>query len=188
MKKPIETRLRKSLKKLAKPQSGWTDVFLAVMGKADGTVLTGIPGMVWVRNILNGQTLAVYNNTVSNIPLLQVEVGRRVDTPGLWQVKGTIEPFSIPASGGPVVAAHHEQHEFPSTDTVSIDRKQFRPLTVLVYDAANFIVKLFGAIVLTSDGVVKIPTQTLDLSAYPTNIGAYFIAIESDDTGALSIN
>ncbi len=190
MRKPTETRLRKSLKKLSQPQTGWTNVFPAIMGKVDGTVLTAIPGLVWIRNILNGQTLAVHNGAVPNIPLLQVEVGKRVDQPGLWQIKGTMEPFSTPATGGTgtPVSEHHSSHEYPNSDTVWIDRKQIKHLTVLVSDAANFIVKLLGGIVLTPNGIVKIATQTVDLSSYVPTDGAVFVSIESDDDGVITVN
>ena len=191
MRKPTETRLRKSLKKLSQPQSGWLDVFPAIMGKADGTVRTGIPGMVWVRNILNGQTLAVFNSLAPIVPLLQVEVGKRVDQPGVWQIKGTIEPFSTPATGGgtgSVVGEHHVSHEFPSSDTVWVDRKQIKHLTVLVSNAAGFIVKIMGGIVLTVNGITKIATQTVDLSSYVPTTGAVFVCIESDDDGVITVN
>jgi len=186
-----QTRLRKQLKKLSQPHSGWLNVFSAILGKADGTVLTGIAGVVWVRNILNGQVLAVHNSAVPNIPLLQVEVGKRVDQPGLWQIKGTLEPFSTPATGGgsgSVVGEHHTSHEFPSSDTVWVDRKQIKHLTVLVSDASNFIVKLMGGIVLTANGVTKIATQTVDLSSYVPATGAVFVSIESDDDGVITVN
>jgi len=189
MRLPTQTRLRKRLRKLSEPHSGWLDVFPAILGKANGTVLTGIAGVVWVHNLLNGQDLAVYNNAVPNTPLLQVEVGQRVDMRGLWQIKGTMEPFSVPStSGGTVVGEHHSSHEFPNADTVWVDRKQIKPLTVLVSDAANFLVKLYGAMILTANGVAEIETQTVDLSSYVPAAGAVFVAIESDDDGAISVN
>jgi hypothetical protein len=183
-----QERLRKKLKKLEEPDTGWRDVFPAIMGRTDGTVLTGIPGIVWVRNILNGQALTVLNNGVPNRPLIQVEVGRRVDQPGVWQIKGTIEPFSVPSTGGPVIGDHHERHEFPNPDTVWIDRRQIKPLTVLVYNAAGFVVKILGGVLLTANGPTKIATQTVDLSAHVPTTGALFAGIESDDDGAITVN
>lgn len=187
MRKPTETRLRKQLRKLTLPQSGWTDVFPAILGKADGTVLTAIPGVVWVHNLLNGQDIAVFNHAVENTPLLQVEVGKRVGS-SIWEVKGTQEVFSVPSTRGPALSDHHERHEFPNADTVWIDRKQIKPLTVLVQDAASFIVRLFGGIMLTANGIAKIDTQTVDLSSYVPTTGAVFVSIESDDDGVITVN
>lgn len=188
--KPLtDTRLRKRLKKVTAPQTGWLDVFPAIMGTANGIVLTGINGVVWVRNILNGQLLAVYNSAVPNIPLLQVEVGRRVDQPGLWQVKGTLESYNVPASSSSSSAVdnHHEQHEFLQTDTVWVDPKQIMQLTVLVADADDFLVRVIGSVIHTSDGVAQISTQTVDLSSYVPTEGALFVIIQADNDGLLSV-
>ena len=190
MAKPTtNSRLRKTLKKVTAPQTGWLDVFPAIMGRADGTVLTGVNGVVYVRNILNGQLLAVYNSAVPNIPLLQVEVGRRVDTPGLWQVKGTLESFDVPAgsSSGSSVTDHHAQHEFPNSDTVWIDPKQILRLTVLVEDADDFIVRVVGSVIRTTSGLAQINTQSVDLSSHVPAAGALFVTLQADDDGVLSV-
>lgn len=181
------SRLRQVLKKVQKPQTGWLDLFPAVIGKSDGTILTGTNGLIHVRNILNGQDLTVYNFVVPNRFGLQVEVGRRVDQLGLWQVKGALETFDTPA-GGTSVPYHAEQHQFPNGDTVYINRKQITALTVLVSDAAGFIVRVYGAAVRTATGIAKISTQAVDLSTYVPATGAVFVSIESDDDGALTVN
>jgi preprotein translocase subunit SecE len=181
------TRLRKALKKVAQPQTGWLDIFPAVIGKEDGTVLTAIPGEIYVRNVLNGQTLTVHNSVAPNIATLQVEVGRRVERPGLWQIKGIREAFNSPA-GGNYISFHGNQHTFPAADTVWIDRKQILALTVLVSDAANIIVKVYGATVRTQSGVALIETQDVDLSSYVPATGALYVNIESDDDGVLSVH
>ncbi len=181
------SRLRTVLKNIQKPQTGWMDLFPAVIGKADGTVLTGINGMIWIRNILNGQELSVYNFVVPNRATLQVEVGRRVDQLGLWQVKGALETYDQPA-GGISVPYHAEQHQHPNGDRVLIKRKQIVPLTVLVSDAAGFIVKVYGSVVVTATGVAKITTQLVNLSSYVPTTGAVFVSIESNDGGVLSVH
>jgi hypothetical protein len=180
-------RLRKALKKVSQPQTGWLDVFPAVIGKEDGTVDTGTPGEIFVRNVLNGQTLTVHNGTAPAIATLQVEVGRRVEQPGLWQIKGVRESFSVPA-GRNNVPYHADQHTFPAADTVWVDRKQILALTVLVSDAANTLVKVFGATVRTATGVAVIDSQEIDLSSYIPATGAIYISIESDDAGALTVH
>lgn len=182
------SRLRQVLKKVQKPQTGWLDLFPAVIGLRDGTVLTGKNGLIWVRNLLNGQELTVYNFVVPNKPTLQVEVGRRVDQLGLWQVKGALETYDTPA-GGFSVPYHAEQHQFPNGgDTVFINRKQITALTVLVKDGENFIVQVYGAVVRTATGIAKINTQAVDLSSYVPATGAVYLSIESDDDGVVSVH
>jgi len=185
------TRLRKALKKVIQPQSGWLDVFPAVIGKADGTVETGVPGVIWVRNILNGQEIQVHNTLVPNLGSttgpLQVEVGRRVESPNLWQVKATRETFSAPAGSG-LVPYHFNQHVFPHPDSGLFPRKQIGELTVLVADAENFIVQVYGGAPLLAGAYVLIDNQQIDLSAHIPATGAVYVNIESDDDGVLTVN
>ena len=183
----LTSRLRKALKKVSQPQTGWLDVFPAVIGKEDGTVNTGTPGEIYVRNVLNGQTLTVHNSVAPAIATLQVEVGRRVEQPGLWQIKGVRESFSTPA-GGSKVAYHKEQHIFPAPDAPIIPRKQIRELTVLVTDGPNFIVQVFGGDVRGSSAYFLVDSQTVDLSSYVPATGAIYVNIETDESGVLSIN
>lgn len=181
------TRLRKALQKVSKPQTGWLDIFPAVIGREDGTVLTGTAGEIYVRNVLNGQTLRVHNTVAPAIAALQVEVGRRVEQPGLWQIKGVRESFSTPAGSG-YVPFHGTQHSFPAADTVWVDRKQILALTVLVADAAGFIVQVIGTAPRTATGIVLIANQQIDLSSYVPVTGAIYVNIEADDDGVLSVH
>jgi hypothetical protein len=184
-----QTRLRKALRKVAAPQTGWLDIFPAIMGRVDGTVLTGTPGVVYVRNILNGQVLAVFNATVPNIPNLQVEVGKRVDMPGLWQIKGLIEPYGNATSAGGNVGYHAPQHQFPDgADIGWWDRKQLLAFSVLVSDPSNFIVRVYGGVFNSANGIVQVDHQLVDLSAYVVTFGAKFVSIETDEDGTLSIH
>jgi hypothetical protein len=182
-----KTLFRQALKKVSKPQTGWLDVFPAVIGKADGTVLTEVPGEIYVRNVLNGQTLRVHNSVAPNTPLLQVDVGRRVERPGLWQVKGTREAFPIPA-GGANVPYHHEQHEEEGPDRLNLNRKQILYLTVRVSDATNFLVRVYGGVPFVGTGYALIANQEVDLSAYVPAIGAVYVNIESDNDGVLTVH
>ena len=184
-----QTRLRKALRKVSAPQTGWLDVFDAIVGRADGTVRTSVPGVIYVRNVLNGQVLAVYNTTGPLRATTQVEVGQRVDMPGFWQVKGVKQVFSSDSgtSAGDEVGFHHAQHEFPhGADVVWMDRKQVLTMTVLVSDGASFIVQVYGGVIRTGDTYVKVASQTFDLSAYVVTAGAVFVNIEADESGVLS--
>ena len=181
------SRLRKALRKVAQPQTGWLDVFPAVIGKADGTVLTDVPGEIYVRNVLNGQTLRVHNSVAPNTPLLQVDVGRRVEEPGLWQIKGTREAFTVPA-GGSNVPYHHEHHEEGGADRLNLSRKQILYLTVRVSDAENFVVQVYGGVSRMGAGYALIQNQEIDLSAYVPTAGAVYVNIETDEDGALTVH
>jgi len=181
------SRLRKALRKVAQPQTGWLDVFPAVIGKADGTVLTDVPGEIYVRNVLNGQTLRVHNSVAPNTPLLQVDVGRRVEEPGLWQIKGTREAFTVPA-GGSNVPFHHEHHEESGADRLNLSRKQIVYLTVRVSDAENFVVQVYGGVSRMGAGYALIQNQEIDLSAYVPTAGAVYVNIETDEDGALTVH
>jgi len=186
------SRLRKVAKKLNKPQSGWLDVFPAVIGKADGTVLTGTPGEIYVRNVLNGQVLTVHNNAVADIATLQVEVGRKVDQPALWQVKGVRQTFDRPAASD-FVPYHAPQHVFPEPDTLPADRKQVMVFTVWVSDASNFLVAVFGGVAPTKNGMLRAETdpgkayKEIDLSSYIPTAGAKFIDIVVEEDGTIAI-
>jgi hypothetical protein len=187
----LNSKLRKALKKTAKPQTGWFDVFPAVIGRSDGTVNTDVPGVIWVRNILNNQELRVQNNVAPNLGStsgpLQIEVGRRVETPNLWQVKTVRQSFSAPAGSG-LVPYHIDQHIFPGPDSKPFPRKQIRELTVYVKDGGNFIVQVYGALVRTASGMALIENQEVDLSSYVPASGAVYVNIESDVDGVLTPN
>ena len=189
----INSRFREALKKIQKPQTGWMDEFPAVIGKYDGTVLTGTPGVIYVRNILNGQILKVYNSAVPNIFMLQVDVGHRIDEPNKWQVKGTRETFSSPAGSG-TVPFHAAQHALDGGDIDWVERKRIKELTILVKDAAGFIVVVGSATIPTQSGVAIVETEAdgsakqLDLSAYVPSSGAVYVNVEVDDDGVLSLH
>ncbi|HKI53531.1 MAG TPA: hypothetical protein VJ987_05355 [Anaerolineales bacterium] len=178
----IDSRLRKVLKKTAAPQTGWLDVFPAVIGTASGTVQTGVDGIIYVRNILNGQILSVYNFTVPNTAGLQVEVGRKVETPGLWQVKGVREAYARPAGGSVGSASHTHENLFISPN------RYLRFLTLPI-EGGGFTVQIYGDVFRNSSGIVtSIANQQLDLSSYVPSSGAKWVVIQADSTGAISVN
>lgn len=175
------SRLRQVLKKATKPQTGWLDVFPAVIGKADGTVQTGTPGIIYVRNILNGQVLTVYNFVVPNLAGLQVEVGRKVETIGLWQVKGVREAYAMPAGGTGSVTEQDLNNLF-------ITWERFLPFLVFPIEGGGFEVQVYGCAFTTLDGTsTYVENQTLDLAAYVPATGAVWVVIEADETGTLFV-
>jgi len=163
----------------------WLEKIPAWLGDHAGTVSTGTAGLIFVRTV-EGQVLTVFNNIAPSEYNILVKIGRSKDQPHLWQVIERREVWSVPASSS--VVHHHQQHMFLAPDMVPIDRKQILALTVLVADPANFIVRMYGSVVHTATGIVKISTQDIDLSSYVVTAGAKFISIETDDDGALTVH
>ncbi len=182
---------KKALQSLiARESAEWLDRQPAKLGDGTGTeggiVLTDTAGIYNART-LKGKVIGVYNQAhVPPIPDLNVVIGRRRSLPNLWQIISTQEVYDRPIARGQI-EYHHEQHEENGGDQLFLDRKQINQLSVRVSDAANFIVKVIGAIVPTASGNVIIANQNMDLSAYVVISGAKIIAIESDDSGALTI-
>lgn len=166
--------------------SDWLEQAPAVLGDLNGVVATGVNGMVYAR-FTNGQVVTAFNRIAPLIRDLQVIVGRSKTLSNTWQVILVRENYLTPASNG-AVADHHSQHEFPSQDTVWIDRKQMTALTILVSDADNFLIQVFGALVRTKNGIVMIDNTELDVSTYLPASGAVYVAVESDEDGVLSLH
>jgi len=181
--------IKKTLHKIIDERSDeWLDKQIVWLGDYAQDVLTDVPGVLYARQI-NAKVIQVYNHTAM-VPAtfdLQVLIGRSKTLPSTWQIIAIRETYDTPAGGGQL-AYHHTQHEYPSADTVWIDRKQIIPLTVLVYDSANFIVRVYGAVIHTASGVRQVSTQLVDLSSYVVTVGAKFITIESDDEGVLTVH
>lgn len=179
--------LNRKLRKFVVNNSGeWLEQAPAVLGDLSGTVSTGTNGMVYAR-MTNGQVVTAFNRIAPLVFDLQVVIGRSKSLPNVWQVMFVRENYLTPAADG-AVAAHHSQHEFPSQDTIWIDRKQMTSLTILVSDADNFLIQVFGALVRTKNGIVMIDNTELDVSTYLPATGAVYVAIECDEDGALSLH
>lgn len=182
-----QTRLRKVLKKVNKPQTGWFDVFAGVVGKADGTIYTDNPGEIYVRDLLNGQPVVVRNVTSSLDLNTQVEVGKRVDQPNFLQIKSVRQTYNVPANGARTYY-HAPQHYLTGGDPVFLDPKQILRMSALVSDPAAFTIQVYGGLARTQNGFAVIENQELDLSSYVPSVGAVYVGIETDDDGVLSVH
>lgn len=173
-------------KSTTKAGDQWLEKLPAWLGRKDGTVATDTYGLIYVRTA-DGQVLQVFNNNKVDLKYnLLVRIGRHKDEPNIWQIVGRREAWDIPAASG--VMYHHQQHEFNGPDMLMLDRRQIVQLSVLVSDAANFLVTVYGAFIHTPAGVVQINTQGVDLSGDIPTAGAVFANIEGDDAGALSVH
>ncbi len=182
------TKLRDLINQLS---AEWLDPQPAKLGDGTGSdggiVLTATPG-VYNARLINGKAIHVYNQAnVPPIPDLDILVGRRKSQPGIWQIIGEREVYTQPTARDQI-KYHHAQHEEGGGDQLFLDRKQINQLAVRVFDAANFIVKVLGAVVPTATGIKEIANQNIDLSSYVVTSGAKIITIESDDDGVLTVN
>ena len=157
----------------------------AQLGDHTGQVTTSTAGMINVRTT-EGQNLVVFNNVAPAEGDIWVTIGRSKDQPQLWQVISRREVWNVPGSSS--VVHHHWQHEFDAPDELPVDRRQILQLSVRVYDAAGFVVKVGGSAAHTAAGIREIATQFVDLSSYVPTAGAKIINIETDDDGILSVH
>lgn len=170
-----------------KTSDPWISRQVVRLGNLSRTVQTGTPGVYYARQY-NDDVIEVYNAMLLPPKFdRRVEVGEHRQAPGRWQIIRGLEDYGVPADGGQI-GYHHEQHEEAGGDRLALDRKQIVQLSVRVQNAAGWIVRLFGAVRHTANGVVRINTQNVNLSSYVVTTGAKFVAIETDDDGVVSIN
>ena len=129
----------------------------------------------------NGQEMEVYNNRMATIPNLKVIVGTDPTMPGELHV---LRPNDAERSWNYWVVNHHKSHEYPNHDTVWTFGGQIMPFNVL--PAGAFTVTVYCDDALRGDGEwVKGTTATIDLAASVPTVGARFVLIEIDETGAI---
>lgn len=172
-------------KRISKNAGDWIATSPAELGSNDGSTVavSGQSGWVWARVGKSGD-IRVVNNVAPNTWGLKVKIGRSKTQPNFWQVISWRESFLTSATNNQV-KYHHEQHELGGSDQVNVDRRQITKLSLAIFDANNFIVRVYGDVV--KQGMV-IDTQTLDLSSYVVTTGAKFVGIEADDSGILSVH
>jgi hypothetical protein len=175
-----KSRLRKVLKQVQKPQTGWMDVSDFVVGKADATILTGIDGIIYVRDPKNGQVLTAYNSIApTDRPGLQVKVGRLVGE-SIYRVKGMRDSYGVPAGGGQLSRHTH--------DGLFIGRDRFLPFLVMPIEGGAHTVQIYGDVIEKADETFGwIENQQLDLSSYVPTAGALYVLIEADDDGVIYV-
>jgi hypothetical protein len=180
----IRKQLRKAIEKHGRE---WSEIQPAWLGDLAGTVVTGTAGVYFAR-LANGKVIRVHN-TFGAPPTfdLHVKIGRTRNLSKIWQIIQVVEDYDEPAAAGEI-AYHHEQHMFGHGDELPVDRKQITALTVRVYDAAGFIVTLFGDVAQTASGLIQIASQNIDLSAELGSASAIFVGIEADDDGAVTLH
>jgi hypothetical protein len=180
--------IRSALEQILNLNRGeWLEIKGAVLGHPDGvTIETGTPGLVYARTT-NGQPIEVMTNLVPENFDMHVLIGKSVALPDVWQIIASRDPYSVPQNQD-YIKYHVKQHEWKGPDRGYWDRKQVLQLTVLVVDAENFIVRVFGGTVPGPNGFLTIESQDIDLSSYQITTKAKYTTIETDDDGVLSVN
>lgn len=179
-----DKRNKELVKVIEAHSADWLEQVPAVLGDLEGNVEAG--GSLVYARLDNGYVIVALNYVAPLIFDLHVLVGRNKAQPGYFQVISVRETYTNPVSD--FIKYHHEQHEFPAGDTVWVDRKQLMPLTILVSDPAGFMVRVFGDVALTANGIQKIDNQDIDLSGYVPAAGAKYVSIEVDDDGVVSVH
>jgi len=174
-------------KKIETISAPWMDEQLVRLGNYSQIVISDEAGMYYARQY-NGAVIKVYNGRANVPPIfdLHIRIGRDKSSPDLWQIIRVQQDYTTPAEQG-MIAHHHKQHEFNQPDMVYIDRRQILQLNVLVYDADDFIVTVFGAVIRTLAGPVLVASQNVDLSAHVPTTGALYVNIVADSTGTLTV-
>jgi len=182
--KNIMYKIKKSVLGLIANESDQKMQFVGVLGNHDGTVDAG-DGLVYMT-LHNGQVMRLVNKRVPNIAGRSVVAGYDPMEPNLLQVLYFRGVYGDDDTQ-PLVADHHETHEFPGHDTVWVKQDQFLPLLVL--PAEDFTVQVYGGVFRKSDstGWAIIQNQQVDLSSYVPTAGALYVLIDADNSGALSV-
>lgn len=176
----------RKIDRAVKRDSGeWQYKTVAELGDSTGQVKSDVPGMVWVRT-RNGDSFEVYNNVAPEDAGVKVWIGRRRETPTIWEVISQRDSYDVPQA--PRISYHGAQHMFRAPDEVPVDRKQITQHTIMVSDADDFIVVVYGGPITSAGGNAIIQTQFVDLASYLPATGAVYVTIESDSDGILSVN
>lgn len=180
--------IRRSMREdIGRYGSEWMETQPVFLGDYTQTVTSPTPGIYYARQY-NGKVIEVFNAV--NMPAtfdLHVIIGRKKSQPTRWQIIEERDVYLTPPFRGGV-GHHAAQHMLNGGDRLPVDRKQIIQFTVLVTDAANFIVGVYGGVARTGTTIVRIPTQFLDFSSYVVSEGAKYVAIEIADDGTLSLN
>ena len=175
---PLRKLFEEKIRREAKSLDRWVDKFPATIGRADGTILTGTSGIIWVQNVINGQEHEVHNTIAPTDRLgLHVVVGRYAEET-LLRIKDVSTSYGLVASVGDVTRTA-VQDQF-------IDRDHFLPFLTWPRDGEGFVVTIFGDTFIGADGTIgAIANQTLDLASHVPATGALYVVIEADDDGVI---
>jgi len=179
-------RLKKGIQQAGKTKAKG---YFAVMGKLDGTVLTGVGNRVYVTSISDGHFREVINRrNVPNQAGLVVFVGS--DEYSANRIEVLFELGSDGSSNNGVTSVNTaippHSHPYPGINTTWVYEGAIMPLNCLPIVGTQTVRIYPGAIRKSSlDGWVYIAEQVVDLSGdFPTS-GALWVTLQANDDGSV---
>lgn len=164
--------------------------YVAVLGKLDGTLSTGVANIVYVTTIPEGQVREVINRRVPNIPGIVVFVG--VDEYSANRIEVL---YSLNSSGNTndgnnsytnIVPPH--SHSYPGYNTTWTYEGQIMPLNCLPI-AGTLTVRVYPGVIRKSaaDGWIYVQEQVVDLSGDvpSTSDEALWVTLQANDDGSV---
>jgi len=177
-------RLKKTLEKT---RSESPRGYFAVLGKLDGTILTGTQNIVYVTTF-SGEVKEVLNRRVPSVPGSVVFVGtdkysaNKVEILYTLNATGSSNDGASPYSS---VLPFHD-HSYPAANTTWVWDSQFLPLLALPI-AGTLTIQIYpGAIRKRSaEGYINISDQTVDVSGDVPGSGACWITLQANNDGSV---
>jgi hypothetical protein len=166
--------VKRSLEEKIINYSGYQNAVPGWIGATPSLISAGIGGLIYVR-LVNGQIVIAINTIAPEVFDYPVIVARSKTNRKLWEVVSLREVYGVPL-GGNLVKFHHEQHEYPSPDTVWIKDAQFLPFLIL--PDGGFTVKLYGGIASQAGNRYVVSNQTINLEGYVPAEGAVWALIQ----------
>lgn len=180
---PIIRSITQALTTRTQGQANATD-FPAILGNADGTVLTGVDGIVYAMT-WHGEVIQVLNRRVPNVPYKHVIIGYDPGQPNVLQVLRERDVYGS-LDSSPAVPDHAKTHAYGGGDTDFVAGVRFLPFLVLPY--SEFTVQVFGGVFPKADGTSGVvANQQLDLSSYQPSAGAKYVLIQFDTDGVIGV-
>jgi hypothetical protein len=126
------SRIRDAVKKRFDIKRDKTTIILGELGDSYGAVNDpSAPGYVYVT--VYDTILSVFaNQTIPRVVGLPVLIGYSDNQPDMLQVLEVRVKNGNSAYAGNLLGNHHQQHEWPNTDTVYVNMRQILPLRLII--------------------------------------------------------
>jgi len=179
-------RLKKGIQQAGKTK---TKGYFAIMGKLDGTVLTGVGNRVYVTAISDGHFREVINRrNVPNRAGLVVFVG--VDEYSANRIEVLFELGSDGSSNNGVTsvdaAVPPHNHSWPGSNTTWVYGEQFLPLLAKPI-AGTLTIQIYPGVIrkIGSDGWAYIASQVVDVSGDVPASDSLWVTLQANDDGTV---
>jgi len=155
--------------------------FFAWTGNKSGTVKSDREGYIYVTDY-NGRTYTVFNQVVPLIADRFVEVGQKRKSSVLEIIR---EVEAYPTQKTVNTPNHSKNHEWASHDVLWVRQEQFFGGGLAIPEA-NTMTIVFTGFVYRLNGFHLLANQTLDLSSYVPDEGAFYLLVQVDENKVIS--